>query len=523
MLEAYGKCADTENIDQLTKLGNTLKTGNYQGLAAGLYRFASRGATSSKATEEQLTILVSGTSATAKLYAAHYFARAQKVDFTPWAAQLLEITINERDTLAKMALISSLGNAKTEAVANYLSNHIGSPDDYRVISNALGAFAQYNYNAWSETAFAALKHPNPNVGIRAAELLLAKGTQTHAMRYFTEAKQAKNGRVAASLFRAAAKYSNSKTKIVAEIIHRYKHENHTATKALLIMALAETPEAYQTVAEAMLSDKKQLIRTNAASALVSIRKNKGFEAFNKRTDTDLHEIFDTYIKAAINTLDVAIVTEFAFMLQVPVLGYKERITDLSFLEDAAKKCQLPRDFEAYQALHSTLNFLKGISAEITNPKSEYNAPVRSEILSIKSNQLVDIVTDKGTITVELFIDESPASVANFIKLIQTDFYGQPVFHRVVPNFVIQDGCPRGDGWGGPDHTIRSELGMLNYGEGYLGMASAGKDTEGSQWFITHSPTPHLDGRYTIFGKVVLGMEVAHQITVGTQITNYVIK
>ena len=93
-----------------------------------------------------------------------------------------------------------------------------------------------------------------------------------------------------------------------------------------------------------------------------------------------------------------------------------------------------------------------------------------------------------------------------------------VFHRVVPNFVIQGGCPRGDGWGNSDYTIRSEFADLRYQEGFVGMASAGKDTEGCQWFITHSPTPHLDGSYSIFAKVIEGMEVVHQIQVGDEIT-----
>ncbi|HES60200.1 MAG TPA: peptidylprolyl isomerase, partial [Caldithrix sp.] len=102
-------------------------------------------------------------------------------------------------------------------------------------------------------------------------------------------------------------------------------------------------------------------------------------------------------------------------------------------------------------------------------------------------------------------------------LIDQGFYKNKKIHRVVPNFVIQDGCPRGDGWGSPDFSIRSEFSMINYEEGSIGMASAGKDTESSQWFITHSPTPHLDGRYTNFGKVISGIGIVHQIEVGDEI------
>jgi cyclophilin family peptidyl-prolyl cis-trans isomerase len=107
-----------------------------------------------------------------------------------------------------------------------------------------------------------------------------------------------------------------------------------------------------------------------------------------------------------------------------------------------------------------------------------------------------------------------------MQLSRDGFYDGLNFHRVVPNFVIQGGCPRGDGYGSLDYSIRSELPPLHYDdEGYIGMASAGNHTEGTQFFITHSPTPHLDGNYTIFGKVESGMNIVHQIQMGDQIKN----
>ncbi|MCU0288039.1 MAG: peptidylprolyl isomerase [Acidobacteria bacterium] len=136
---------------------------------------------------------------------------------------------------------------------------------------------------------------------------------------------------------------------------------------------------------------------------------------------------------------------------------------------------------------------------------------------MKPGQQVKIKTAKGDIVIVLLINESPGSAANFVHLLKNKFYKDTYIHRVVPNFVIQDGCPRGDGWGAPPYSIGSELGPLYYEEGSVGMASAGKDTEGSQWFITHSPTPHLDGRYTIFAKVVSGMDVVHKLEVGDKI------
>lgn len=127
-----------------------------------------------------------------------------------------------------------------------------------------------------------------------------------------------------------------------------------------------------------------------------------------------------------------------------------------------------------------------------------------------------IETEKGTIELELFEKDAPNTVANFEKLIKEGFYDGLTFHRVIPDFVIQGGCPRGDGTGGPGYTINCETeGNPNkHGTGALSMAHAGKDTGGSQFFITHSPQPHLDGVHTVFGQVINGMDVVYKIQAG---------
>ena len=122
-----------------------------------------------------------------------------------------------------------------------------------------------------------------------------------------------------------------------------------------------------------------------------------------------------------------------------------------------------------------------------------------------------IETDRGTIEIELAILDAPLTVANFMALARKDFFNGIAVHRVVPDFVVQDGDPRGDGEGGPGYTIRDEINQRPYLRGAVGMALDWEDTGGSQFFITHSPQPHLDGRYTVFGHVVDGMAVVDQI------------
>ena len=140
-----------------------------------------------------------------------------------------------------------------------------------------------------------------------------------------------------------------------------------------------------------------------------------------------------------------------------------------------------------------------------------------------TNPTAVIATSRGTITMELLYDRAPLTVNNFISLAEKGFYDNRIFHRVVPNFVIQDGCPRGDGWGGPGYAIRCEYNRLPYLTGTVGMALSGKDTGGSQYFITLSPQPHLDGRYTVFGRVLSGMEAAQQMVRGDSIRTVTIQ
>ncbi len=127
-----------------------------------------------------------------------------------------------------------------------------------------------------------------------------------------------------------------------------------------------------------------------------------------------------------------------------------------------------------------------------------------------------IKTEKGDITLELFPNEAPGTVENFEKLAKKGFYDGLTFHRVIPDFVIQGGCPNGNGTGGPGYTIKCETegNPHRHGTGALSMAHAGKDTGGSQFFITHSPQPHLDGVHTVFGQVIEGMEVVYEIRPG---------
>ncbi len=138
----------------------------------------------------------------------------------------------------------------------------------------------------------------------------------------------------------------------------------------------------------------------------------------------------------------------------------------------------------------------------------------------------EIHTQKGVMKVEFFEKDAPGTVANFVKLSKDGYYDGLIFHRVIPNFMIQGGCPQGTGRGGPGYTIPCELDGDNqyHDRGVLSMAHAGRNTGGSQFFICHnrSNTKHLDRNHTVFGKVVEGVDTVDEIAQGDKIEKIVI-
>ncbi len=154
---------------------------------------------------------------------------------------------------------------------------------------------------------------------------------------------------------------------------------------------------------------------------------------------------------------------------------------------------------------------------------QWNSPPEMEIDADKS-YTATISTDRGDIVLELYPEHAPATVNNFVFLANQGFYDDVTFHRVIPNFMIQGGDPTGSGRGGPGYRFADEFGgnPLRHETGSLSMANAGPNTNGSQFFITHAPQPHLDGKHTVFGKVVTGQDVVDSIAQGDTIQSVTI-
>ena len=184
------------------------------------------------------------------------------------------------------------------------------------------------------------------------------------------------------------------------------------------------------------------------------------------------------------------------------------------LESLARVGEYPARIEAGEALVE-LDRPKPIVASAGSNKSA--TTYIQVVLQTDKEHTVEIETRYGNLRVELECSQARLTCLNFLQLTRQKFYDGQIFHRVIPDFVVQAGDPRGDGWGGPGYTIRDELSRVPYERGVIGMASSGPDTAGSQFFITLSRQPHLDGRYTAFGRVVQGEEILDRLVQGDRL------
>jgi cyclophilin family peptidyl-prolyl cis-trans isomerase/HEAT repeat protein len=268
------------------------------------------------------------------------------------------------------------------------------------------------------------------------------------------------------------------------------------SSAIAALAASKAPEAARLILERTRADDFA-VRAAAITALAALKAPGTAQA-----------AVDMYRSAEADTTYVARAAALAALSRVDPAAARP------VLEDALRDRDWAVRLRAAELLRE--QGVTGFDAVIrpAAPGRFVDDPAWQALVSPPFSPHAFIETDKGTIEIELAVLDAPLTVDNFITLARKGFFDGLTIHRVVPDFVVQDGDPRGDGEGGPGYTIRDEINQRPYLRGTVGMALDWNDTGGSQFFITHSPQPHLDGRYTVFGHVVAGMDVVDRIVPG---------
>jgi cyclophilin family peptidyl-prolyl cis-trans isomerase/HEAT repeat protein len=264
--------------------------------------------------------------------------------------------------------------------------------------------------------------------------------------------------------------------------------------ALTALAASKAPGA-EALLRARLRAPDFVARSTAAQALAQLKATAAVP--------DLRAAYTAAANDATYTARAALL---AALVQLDPAGSR------SLLDEALKDKDWALRVRAADLLRDQ-KVTDGVAAAMrpAAPGQAVDSPAWMAVVAPRFSPHVFIETDRGTIEIELAVLDAPLTASSFMNLARKGFFNGLAIHRIVPDFVVQGGDPRGDGEGGPGYTIRDELNERPYLRGTVGMALDWKDTGGSQFFITHSPAPHLDARYTVFGSVVSGMEVVDQL------------
>ncbi|TFZ68781.1 hypothetical protein E4631_01580 [Hymenobacter sp. UV11] len=518
--EALGRCITRRTVSQIWEVKPAgPDSAAAPGRAWALYRATLRGLATPEVVRQTTTLLAQPGHglAPARAGASAALARVRGQDST--LAQvalpvLLKAVENDPDYFVRENCASALGRVARPAAYAALIKAAGSDVDHRPRIAALRALPMRFSIPSAAIITSSLARPSAQETLVAAEWLLKLPADSSQLNgdFLLVASGVRHWRTRAIILQAGLHHARAARRpTIADTIRaRYQHTANQYEKAALLTALSEDPAQFDFLAqEAALTAGPLVVPGTALAALVSLRGSKNFPAARQAD-------FTAALRRALAGGDVAQLATAAEALANPALVPIPQPEDQAALHQAQRKLTLPREIEAWLGLQQALDKLtkapKPAPAPV-GPASQH--PIDWALVqTIPVGQRVQLATTKGVIILELKVVEAPGSVASFVSLIKQHFYDGLYFHRVVPDFVAQGGDPRGDGSGSTPYNLRSEFAQLNYGAGAVGLASAGKDTESCQFFFTHQPTPHLDGRYTIFAQVVQGLAVVQQLEIG---------
>lgn len=406
----------------------------------------------------------------------------------------------EKNSDVKVYILASMGKLSDSESLDYLYAMAASQQfDHRLNFTAIRSLKKRKALDWSQWK-KILAHQDEQVVSEAIRAYSAHFTQTNITELVSSVS------INSSMVDALVLGQQLRLNAIEEnkIVEKIEAAPNDYEKAFFIEALANGKNS-KYLTELLASTSSPILRTSCTNAIINQYING---------NAPQAEFLATLLKG-LSMDDTGVVSTIAtFMADSEIQTSSEDWK--TTIAKTKSKLVLPRDIECYNELIRLENKLFSLNQEPSKPQS--TSKIDWEYVSaLPAFVQVEWETSKGVFTTELNTLEAPGSVSMILKLVEEGFYNNKAFHRVVPNFVTQGGCPIGNGMGGLDQPIRSEFTKLRYRRGTIGLASAGKDTESCQFFVTHSLVPTLDGRYTIIGEVTMGMDIVDQLVVGDKI------
>jgi len=424
------------------------------------------------------------------------------------ALRSIALSLNDEDSRVVAQAVMSLRDRRDPKGADYIAGKLAGEDDENLIVLMLNSLRSLHSPAGEATARMHLSSALSENLVIAALGYLAEITGAEMV---TTVDSLRNAGVPARIRAACADaYGEMKTEaVVSRLAMLFKDEDPLVRASAFPHLVRLDSGNIDLYLREGLADKDIMPRILALDRIAEQRLTDYLPQVQKLIESG-------------SSLDVDIRRTLVDVVD----SYIEAFGADSLMSELLVKGILDREYvvrraaaEAYAKWYQRDRFNKVTPANTRIPESR----LRSALTNSTTNPTALIITEKGEIEIELRFDVAPLTVLTFLELAADGFYDGLSFHRVVPNFVVQGGDPRGDGWGGPDFFIRDEYSELPFRRGTVGIATSGRDTGGSQFFITHSPQPHLNARYTVVGQVTHGMDVADRLTVGDVIQKIIVK
>lgn len=438
-------------------------------------------------------------------------SRLPKEELAPVANDILQAVAVEKDPTVRMFLVGALRSNATKEVTNKLTELALNDSLPMIRISALRALGANKDKA--QAAFFLDRLNDSDVGVQqtALEQLQRIEGPLDGDAIWKTAQEHADYSIKLPLYGLVMKHGNEQTRMVCgSLLASLSHQDlGPYWNAALVKSLYADRDSARYI---MVGDQPAVVRQAAFETwLDHFNESLKYKEIHKTLRDESHMAF---IREALLSGDAGLVAAALERLQEEDPDYLRKCLDESTLQRVRSTLHPIRDLETLQYLDQAIAKRDGLPAP-AHKSPPFNHPIDlARLRSLKHDQQYRIATTKGEIVLMLEPSVAPGSCTVFDSLVTTGYYNGKAFHRVVPNFVAQGGCPRGDGYGGMPWTLRTEIGPKGFVEGAVGLASAGHDTESCQFFIMTAAAPHLDGRYTRFAHVVSGMDVARKLQVG---------
>ena len=510
--EAAGRCGRRAGADLLLRRSLSTKADSL-GVLRGLFFATATGSTDTSHVRYSLSLFTAKDPDLDEA-ALQVCARSKSGSVQPFTKRLLEIAQMMPDSGSielRLPLLSALGKTGNDEAFIRLQESLVNDPEPRIRVMALRGIGRYEEPKKNEVIWAALKDSSAMVRDIAVEQFLALNEHPDGQSLWTLAQEHFDYAVKLPLYGLVMKYGDDDTRTTCGMLMKSMAQqdlgpylNAELTKAL--WADSDTARAI------MLGNSPAVVRQAAMDTWL-----EHFELLPERVEVSksmLDRSHASFMRDALTSGDAGLIASACEKINDEDSDYLKELLDSKTIGTVRMALHPIRDLEAIQLLDAAIAKRDGKPAP-KHVSPPFNHPIRSAGLQL--GQQYRIKTSQGDIILALEPEVAPGSCAALDSLVATGYYNGKFFHRVVPDFVAQGGCPRGDGYGAMDWTLRTEIGLEGFTTGAVGLASAGKDTESCQFFIMLADAPHLDGRYTRFAHVVSGMEVAWKLRVGDRI------